>query len=63
MNYVENVINWHKTTDPFYPYAAIFNNRNLKLRLNDFPEEPMYTLLVDGETIESFDEWPSCWTR
>jgi len=63
MNYFENSINWNKTTDPLYPYTAIYKDRNLKLRLNDFPEEPMYTLFVDGETIESFDEWPSIWTR
>mgnify|MGYP000984759927 CR=1 FL=1 len=63
MYYVEISIKWHKTSDPFYPYEAIFNNRYLKLRLNDYPEEPMYTLLVNGEVIESFDEWPSCWIR
>jgi hypothetical protein len=33
------------------------------IRLGDFPAEPLYTLLVDGAEIESFDAWPAAWTR
>ena len=33
------------------------------IRINDFPEEPLYTLLVDGEEILHFDDWPHFWIR
>jgi hypothetical protein len=31
-----------------------------RLRMNDFPEEPMYTVEVEGEKRD-FDELPSGW--
>jgi hypothetical protein len=34
-----------------------------RIRLGDFPAEPLYTLAIDGTPIESFDTWPAAWTR
>ena len=31
------------------------------IRLNDFPDEPLYSLLVDGAEVIHFDEWPQIW--
>jgi hypothetical protein len=31
------------------------------VRMNDFPDEPMYTLIVDGREIVHFDDWPAFW--
>ena len=33
------------------------------LRMNDFPEEPLYTLVVDSREIESFDDFPPAWSK
>jgi hypothetical protein len=33
------------------------------IRINDFPEEPLYTLLIDGEEILHFDDWPNFWIQ
>ena len=63
MNYTTLSIIWVKTEDALFPYESTFNSHTLMLRLNDFPEEPMYTLIVDNEDCESFDNWPSSWTR
>jgi hypothetical protein len=63
MDYFKTNIRWDKTEDPFFPYKALINEILLKLRLNDFPEEPMYTLIVNNEAFESFDDWPSTWFR
>jgi hypothetical protein len=34
---------------------------SLKLRMNDFPEEPMWTLSVDGKTVVHFNNTPPGW--
>lgn len=33
------------------------------IRLNDFPRQPLYTLLIDGIKQVDFDAWPECWQR
>jgi len=33
------------------------------IRLNDFPDEPAYTLMIDIEEIIHFDDWPDFWDR
>jgi hypothetical protein len=35
----------------------------MTIRVNDFPAEPLYTLLVDGEEVEDLEDWPEAWTR
>jgi len=32
-----------------------------RVRINDFPDEPAFTLLVDGGEVIHFDEWPKIW--
>jgi hypothetical protein len=34
-----------------------------EIRLNDFPAQPLYTLLIDGEAALDFDDWPVAWQR
>lgn len=53
-------LHWAKTNDPFYPYTVCSDDKHFKLRLNDYPDEPMYTLIVDDEII---DDWPTSWSR
>ena len=54
---------WTDTGDPEWPYAAVVAGQDWVIRLGDFPAEPLYTLLVDGAEVESFDTWPDAWTR
>jgi hypothetical protein len=54
---------WHKTNDPEYPYETTHETQKLTIRLNDFPEEHLYTLLADAEPVISFDDWPDLWIR
>ena len=51
-----------KTSDVHHPLSAR-NGQAWVLRLGEFPAEPLYTLIADGETIGSFDTWPTAWTR
>lgn len=56
-------IAWEPTGDGEIPYRAWFQGRELALRVNDFPAEPLYTLLSDGEEIEDLEDWPAPWVR
>jgi hypothetical protein len=44
-------------------FSAEVNGRIWSLRLNDFPDEPAHTLLIEGEEILHFDDWPDFWAR
>lgn len=55
---------WH--TGPGAAYViceAAIGQQIWKVRLNDFPDEPCHTLLIDGDEVLHFDDWPSFWFR
>lgn len=57
-------ITWTHTGDGEFPYRTTWNDRTYTIRKNDFPAEPLYTLLVDGTTeVEDFDDWPPAWNK
>ncbi len=56
-------VHWTATNDPARPYSAEIGNDEWTIRINDFPDERLYTLLVNGQEAESFDDWPDCWER
>lgn len=62
-NYVEERLVWRRSSDPHYPYDAEFDGERCVLRLNDFPEDHLYTLLVDRVEVMSFDDWLEQWKR
>lgn len=49
--------------DPGHPFKAEVDGHQVLIRLGDFPVEAMYTLIVDGEEGEEFDDWPPAWKR
>ena len=56
-------IAWEHTGDGEFPYRAHIKGRTFTIRVNNFPDEPLYTLLVDGQEIEDLEDWPSPWVR
>jgi hypothetical protein len=48
-------------------YEMPFRGRRLRIRANDYPAEPMYTLLVGDPGAEvaavDLEDWPPSWTR
>jgi len=56
-------LQWPLTRDPEFPYSSSSQGRTLRLRLNDFPDEKLYSLMLADEEITSFDEWPKIWSR
>lgn len=62
-NYLNTPVNWVKTSHAEYPYQVEIQGQVWQIRINDFPAEPMYTLLIEGKVIGSFDEWSNQWQR
>ncbi len=61
-DYLSKSIKWNATGDAENPYTATLEGKSVSIRLNDFPADNLYTLIV-GETEVAFDDWPSTWTK
>ena len=56
-------ITWKSGADPLYPYRAEYEGGQCLVRINDFPDDHLYTLIVNDREVAHFDDWPLCWTR
>jgi hypothetical protein len=56
-------IAWSRTGDGEFPYRAEFLGRVFTLRVNDFPAEPLYSVLCEGQNLGDLEHWPSAWNR
>lgn len=56
-------LRWESTGDAVHPYRSRSGTQLLLIRLGDFPEESVYALVVDGEDVVEFDNWPATWSR
>jgi hypothetical protein len=51
-------VQWEATGDGELPYAF----DGWTVRVNDFPAEPLYTLLCEGFALD-LEDWPASWVR
>jgi len=56
-------IAWRVKEANAYLLCAQGGGKEYLLRINDFPDEPAYTLIVDGEKVQNFDDRPPNWTH
>ena len=56
-------VRWDSTGDTDKPWSARVGPERWQVQVNDFPDEPMYTLVVDGKSVGEFDDWPASWRR
>lgn len=54
---------WEATGDGESPYRSSVEGRRLTIRVNDFPAEPMYTLIAEGDEIADLEDWPAAWIK
>jgi hypothetical protein len=60
---LDTAVTWEKTPEVDHPYRARVGKALWRIRLNDFPEMALYTLLVDDEEVGDVEEWPPAWKR
>lgn len=63
LNYLAEKIVWERGKDPEHPYATIVAGDKAVVRLNDFPDESLYTLIVNDVELLDFNDWPEPWKR
>lgn len=56
-------LSFYRTGDPERPLRREENGHSWDIRVNGFPDEPLYTLLIDGVETADFDNWPKPWRR
>jgi hypothetical protein len=61
--YLGRNIRWKRTADPRYPFVSENEDEKWVIRLNDFPDAHLYTLIVNGKEVVSFDDWSEKWNR
>lgn len=60
--YFEKEVQWNDNQgDRDYPFVAHIDGLEYMLRVNDFPEEELYTLFVNNKAIFSFSDLPKTW--
>ena len=52
---------WYPTNDPIQPFHAEVGGESWRLRIDDFPAEHLYTLLINSKEVGAFDDWPKNW--
>lgn len=52
---------WRRTGDAYFPVAARVGEAWWVLRINNFPDHPVWTLLVDGVRRFDLDDAPAAW--
>lgn len=50
-----------RNNKPHIVFDAMEDGVLWEVRLNDFPDEPAYSLLVNGVVIIHFNDWPVSW--
>jgi len=58
---LEAKISWREIERGGNEFMAQVDGHTCNLRMNDFPSEPLYTLMVDEEQID-LDDSPPNWT-
>jgi uncharacterized protein YjaG (DUF416 family) len=56
-------LDWNTTDDVEYPWVAEVDGERWQIRLNDFPDDFMYSLDIDDRDEGDFHDWPETWTR
>lgn len=64
-NYLQEIfnteLNWKRSNHPDYKLETSYGDITIYLRMNDFPDEPLFTIFAAG-FCEDFDDEPRIWT-
>lgn len=54
-------VDWQAMQDCSYVFQFFHQEKLVRLRLNDFPDEPLCTVIIEG-TETDLHEFPELWT-
>ena len=57
----QSKVDWERTGESEYIFRATFRGKDVLLRLNDFPDEPLCTAIIDDQETD-IHEFPKSWT-
>jgi len=62
---LKNQINWQhaKENKSKVLYVATSEGNEWGVRMNNFPDEPCFTLLINKKEVLHFDDWPLFWLK
>ncbi len=61
--HLEQPLTWNRSGDVDYPWETDADGKKWRVRINDFPDDFMYTLMIGEEEIGPFHDWPANWER
>lgn len=56
-------LTWNRSSDVDHPWETEADGKKWRIRINDFPDDFMYSLLIGEDEIGPFHEWPANWER
>jgi uncharacterized protein YjaG (DUF416 family) len=56
-------LSWHGTGDVEQPWATETDGQTWRVGVNDFPDDLMYTLIINNAVVGKFHDWPRNWDR
>lgn len=56
-------LSWQETEDTDFPFAGHWGGAAARLRLNDHPAEPLFSIIVQGQNVGNLEAWPEAWSR
>jgi hypothetical protein len=56
-------VTWTAGDDLDHPWTADVEGSRWQVRLNDFPDDIMYSLVINGTVVGDFHDWPETWRR
>ena len=56
-------VTWQATGDAEYPWRATLDGHETRIRINDFPAEPLYSVIVADQSVGELDDWPPAWVK
>lgn len=54
---------WIRTGHGEFPLRGEIGGQPALIRINDYPADPLYSLIVDGQNVGNLEDWPTSWTE
>ncbi|QBG47696.1 hypothetical protein EGM51_09935 [Verrucomicrobia bacterium S94] len=56
-------VNWNKSNIQCIIGTAKVGDNTWVIRMNDFPDEPFHSLIINNQEVIHFNDWPEFWNK